>query len=53
MDTPALLPLAERYGAERVWHAGIEANGWPPTWQPGTRDLMAIAAILEGTKDVV
>ena len=47
MVTPALLPLAEKYGPAPVWFAGIEALGWPPTWQPSLRDVLRISEYLE------
>ncbi len=47
LDTPKLVPLAQRFGGSAVWKAGIEVLGFPPTWQPSTSDVLKIQEYLE------
>jgi len=45
-DEPRLQPLIDQYGKARVWDAGIEALGYPPTWQLGEQSLVKVAEVL-------
>lgn len=39
--------LMERFGGYRVWNVGIEVLGFPPTWNPSTREILLLQETLE------
>ena len=42
-----LRPLL-KHGAARVWRAGLDALGYPPTWVDTTSEVMTILNELRG-----
>lgn len=42
-----LAGLVEQYGADVVWNVGIEALGYPPSWQVGPDDALKIQDAIE------
>ena len=43
---PSLLHLIERFGALRVWKAGLELLRYPPTWAIGGNDVLELGLLL-------
>jgi hypothetical protein len=41
--------MVEKYGWFRVYEAGLELIGFPPTWDPSLKQLLAIKSYLEET----
>jgi len=41
-DNPQLAPLVDRFGAEAVWHTGIDVLGYPPSWCRNTSEILKI-----------
>lgn len=41
-----LEPLVAKHGAEKVYAAGIEALGYPPTWADSLREATVVSAKL-------
>ncbi len=46
---PQLHSDVKQHGAPAVWAAGIEANGFPPTWIHTGKEIMAVRRILNET----
>lgn len=42
-----LANLVARYGAGKVWNAGLEFIGHPPTWMIGAKSLITLTEKLE------
>jgi hypothetical protein len=43
--------LVERHGAEAVWEAGMDALGFPPSWNIGVTDATKIDTVLRRRTD--
>jgi hypothetical protein len=41
--SPHVANLIERFGAERVWDAGIDVLKYPPTWAPDGFEILTLA----------
>ena len=51
-DAPSVIQgLISTYGADRVWSAGINALGYPPSWMVGNIEALAISAQLKKVKN--
>ncbi len=47
LEDERVRPLAEQYGANRVWWTFMELFGFPVTWQPNLKQLIELKSVLE------
>lgn len=47
-DWPSYMrPTIELYGGDRVYRLGLDALGYPPTWNPSLDELATIERLLK------
>jgi hypothetical protein len=44
---PPLSGLVQKFGWCRVYETGLELFGYPPTWEPGLKELLDLRNLLK------